>query len=450
MNRVRFHLLAACAGAAFLAAGAALRAQAAVSSALPEVLDLRTAILFALEHNFTIRQARERIRQQEGLVVEVSAQERPSVAAAASYQHNDNSIIHSFPPGDRTWQVNLTASKLLYAGGGVRSAVAGTRLAREAALLDLQATINAALLQVRIAFYGVLLTREQIKVQESNLELLESQLRTASDRFKAGTVSSFEPLRAEVALANARVPLISARNENRLAREALRQALGFMREGPDPLRQFPECAGTLDFVPVSFDLPAAFAAANANRPELERLANLAAASEESVVTARSGRLPTVSAFGGWILRKGVTNDFGDSDSGWLVGLQSQWNIFDGRAVAGRVAQARSVLEQARLALLETRLGIEVEVRRAFSDWQQASELAEVSRRVVEQAEEAVRLADARYSAGTGTQLDVLQVQVELTTARTNQIQAFHGYNVAVAVLRKAIGRSDEFVRLPQP
>jgi outer membrane protein TolC len=110
-----------------------------------------------------------------------------------------------------------------------------------------------------------------------------------------------------------------------------------------------------------------------------------------------------------------------------------------------VVQARSLLEQTRLSLTEAQLAVEVEVRRAFSQWQQAAELAEASQKVVEQAAEAVRLANARYSAGTSTQLDVLQAQVDLTTARTNQIQAYHGYNVAVAALRKATGQADEFV-----
>jgi outer membrane protein TolC len=128
-----------------------------------------------------------------------------------------------------------------------------------------------------------------------------------------------------------------------------------------------------------------------------------------------------------------------------VGVQSQWDIFDGRATAGRVAQARSLLEQSKLSLSEAQLAIDVEVRRAHSQWQQATELAEAAQRVVEQATEAVRLANARYNAGTGTQLDVLSAQVELTTARTNQILANYGYNVAVASLRKAMGQADEFV-----
>ena len=110
-----------------------------------------------------------------------------------------------------------------------------------------------------------------------------------------------------------------------------------------------------------------------------------------------------------------------------------------------MAQARSALEQARLNLGETSLLIDVEVRRALSSLQEATELADASQKVVAQAEESLRLANARYSAGTATQLDVLQSQVDLTTARTNQIQAYYSYNIAVARVRKAIGQPDAVV-----
>src|SRR5581483_8620657 len=98
---------------------------------------------------------------------------------------------------------SLTASQVVFAGGGVRSAVKSSKLARDAAVLDLQATINDALLQVRTEFFAVLLADQQIKVQEENVKLLQEQLKTATDRYEAGTVSSFEKLRAEVAVANA-------------------------------------------------------------------------------------------------------------------------------------------------------------------------------------------------------------------------------------------------------
>jgi len=432
-------LLAAC-----LSAATALAAKPpAPPLVMPDTLDLKTAIGFALEHNFAIRQARERIRQQDGVVIEVTARAIPNVAAAAGYQHNDKELSSQFPASDRYWSVSLTASQVLFAGGGVRSSMRSAELTREAALLDLRSVINEALLSVRGIFFTVLLNREKIKVQEQNLELLQQQLKNVTNRFDAGTVSSFEKLRAEVAVANAQVPLITARNDYRLSIESLRLVLGFSTDSF--VTKIPDILGTLEYTPEKYDLQAAFETARNDRPDLQRLTKLTAAGEQSVTVARANYYPNLYLVGGWQLRKGPTNNFADSPDGWLFGLQSQWAIFDGRATTGRVAQARSLLEQTRLSLTQAQLAAEVEVRRAYSSWQEATELADASRKVVAQAEEAVRLATARYDAGTATQLDVLQSQVDLTTARTNQVQAYYNYNIAVATLRAAMGQPDAFV-----
>ncbi|MEM9026398.1 MAG: TolC family protein, partial [Verrucomicrobiota bacterium] len=86
--------------------------------------------------------------------------------------------------------------------------------------------------------------------------------------------------------------------------------------------------------------------------------------------------------------------------------------------------------------------IEVEVRRAISSLQEAEELVEAATKVVEQAEEALRLADARYSAGAGTQLNVLSARFALTDARTNQLQANYSHLVAVANFERAVGDTE--------
>lgn len=420
----------------------ALRGAPAPQQIVPRELDLKTAIAFALENNFSIRQARERIRQQDGVVLEVKARAVPNVSANASYQRNEKVISQGIPPSEQGWTMSIIATQAIYAGGGVRSVIKSSALSREAALLELKGVINEALLDVRIRFYDILLAREKIKVQESNVELLQQQLRNVTDRFEAGTVSSFERLRAEVSLANAQVPLISARNAHRLAIEALRQSLGFVTNTTETLRQVPEFIGTLDYAPFTFEIQSSLDAARANRPELARLAKLTEAREQTITTARSNYYPNLSAFGGWQLRKGPNDMFADSKDGFLIGLQSQWNVFDGYATKGRVIQARSVLEQTRLILEELTLAVDVEVRRALSSLQEATELADASTKVVAQGEESLRLANARYSAGTATQLDVLQTQVDLTTARTNQIQAYYNYNVALARVRKAVGLND--------
>lgn len=408
---------------------------------VPPRLDLEYALAFALDNNFTIRQAKERIRQQEGVVLEVRSAQIPNVAASAGYQRFDGDV--SSNGLDYAWSVDITARQILYSGGGVRATVKGQQLTLDAAVLALKAVINDVLLEVRIRFFTVLLNRERIKVQESNIELLQRQLQDVKNRYEAGTVSNFEVLRAEVALANARTPLITARNDYTLAIEELRRSLGYVTTGGTDLTAVPEFLGTLEFNPASFELSSALVTAREQRPDLQRLTKLVAAAEESVTARRAGYLPSLSAFGAYDWRRAPASSTRSSLDGWTIGLQSEWDIFDGRATAGRVAQSRSYLEQARLALAEAQLTADVDVRRAISTFQQSAELAETSKKVIEQAAEAVRLANARYSAGTATQLDVLTSQVDYTTAQLNQLETYFAYNVSIATARRAMGLSDE-------
>ena len=102
-----------------------------------------------------------------------------------------------------------------------------------------------------------------------------------------------------------------------------------------------------------------------HRPELRRLGKLQDAAEESVKTARSGYYPNLQAFGayqwdGFTFANSGTGSV--TANGWLFGLQSTWSIFDGRATDGKVRQAKSLMEQARLATASEALEIDVEVR----------------------------------------------------------------------------------------
>ncbi len=420
---------------------------------VPAALDLPYALGFALDNNFTIRQAKERIRQQEGVVLEVRSAQIPNVSATAGYARNADEI--SSNGRDHNWSVNITARQVVFAGGGVTASVKGQQLSLDAAVLALRAVINDVLLQVRTQFYGVLVARERIKVQEQNIELLQRQLQDVKNRYEAGTVSNFEVLRAEVALANAQPALITARNDHRLAIEELRRSLGFTNIDEATVAKAPEFLGTLDFTPASYELRSALSTARESRPDLQRLLKLESAAEQGVTARRAGYVPDLSVYGAydWRMNSTGSSSLSNARDGWTIGLQSSWDIFDGRATAGRVSQARSQLEQAKLAVAEARLSVDVDVRRAISTFQQATELAEASKKVVEQAEEAVRLANARFSAGTATQLDVLTSQVDLTTARLNQLQAYYSYNVAVANVRRAMGLGDELApagELPWP
>jgi outer membrane protein TolC len=88
---------------------------------------------------------------------------------------------------------------------------------------------------------------------------------------------------------------------------------------------------------------------------------------------------------------------------------------------------------------ETSRRIELEVRTAYSTFTEALEVLKSLEKVLEQADEALRLASARNEAGSGTQLDVLSAQTALTDARSTHAVALHAYAAARARLERAIG-----------
>lgn len=426
--------------AAALLGGASL-----LPAQMPETLDIQTALTYAVDHNFAIRQARERIREQDGLIVEVKGAVLPNVSLNGSYSLEDEDLANVIN-ADQNWQLSLRVSQLIYSGGGVRAALDVQDLVKESALLELETVINDQMLRARTSFYNVLLAREQIDVQEQNVSLLEEQLQTTRNRFEAGTVSNFEVLRAEVELANAQPALIRARNNHRVSIDELRYALGYEETNADDVHRTPKIVGKLEFEPVEYDLKSALKSARLNRPELKQLATIQKAREAGLTIAKSNRRPTVSVNGGYALRKDFGNSsFAGSRTGWTLGAAASWSIWDGASTRGKITQALSQQEQARLALMDTSLAVEVEVRRALADLDGATELAAAATKVVDQAEEALRLANARYNAGTATQLDVLSAQVSLTSARNNLVEANYSYIVASASVRRSIGLSDVLI-----
>ncbi len=180
------------------------------------------------------------------------------------------------------------------------------------------------------------------------------------------------------------------------------------------------------------NLPTSLLRALEKRPELGALRKTAALRHEDVVNAQSRYKPTASIFGGYQWQSLICWErFEVPDlNGWIAGAQVNWSLFDGGLTRGKVAEARERYEYAKLDIDDESRKVELDVRTTYSDFIEAREVLESQETVQEEAEEALRLAEARMTAGSGTQLDVLNAQTSLTQARTTKAQALHDYSVA--------------------
>ena len=150
------------------------------------------------------------------------------------------------------------------------------------------------------------------------------------------------------------------------------------------------------------------AAGKANRGVLKQLRLGILADIESIRVPPAGYQPVLTANAGIESRNNaISDDLGQTLEGWFFGGQFNWNIFDGLATYGRVKQAKAALREARIQYEDTVNSVVQDIQSNYLTLQQNKELIASQVLNVSEAEEAVRLSQARLSAGAGTQLDVL-------------------------------------------
>ncbi|HEV2393690.1 MAG TPA: TolC family protein [Verrucomicrobiae bacterium] len=436
-----------------IAAWQALPAAAAPSTTPPPEhtlittpLSLADAVNLALTQNPSIQRARKDIEAAQGVAIQTRAIALPTIGINGSYSDAQRSDIDSFQgPGftfgtTENWVSQLKLVQSIYEGGRILSSLRAARLTRQQSMLNYQTTVADTVLNVELAYFDVLMAAQQITVQEASVELLTRELTDTNRRFEAGTVPRFNVLRAEVELANARPKLINARNSLRISKNNLANLLGF-NIPRETFQEIPlNLSGRLEADPFELELTRALNLALERRTELGSLRKAQALRKEDLVTAKAGYKPSLQGFVGYDTHNSVlSQDLGAELHGWIAGAQLTWNLFDGLRTQGRILEATANYERAEVDLDDTTRRIELEVRTAYSNFIEAREVLESQKKVVEEAEEALRLARAREQAGTGTQLDVLSAQTALTDARSTQIQALHDYDAARARLQRAAG-----------
>jgi len=329
---------------------------------------------------------------------------------------------------------SATLTQPLYTGGAVSSSYRISKYSREIAEADLEATEANLALAVLVKFYGVLAARQAIAVAKEAIANAEEHYRVTQARYKAGEVSEYDVMRAEVAVVNLRPTLIRARNLLEVSELALKN---YMMLEPDADIDF---VGVLEEMDYEIDPNEAVEVALANRPEMRLAKKRAEIARESVTLAKSGWRPTFALQGTYDVRSNELTlgreAWQDSYAGYLV---LRWSVFDGLRTRARVSQAHSAVKQADIAERDLERAIQLEVRSALLDAEAAREALKSQAKNVETAERGLAIVNERYAAGLATSIEVIDARLAHITAQQNKITALYDFNVAIARLMRAAG-----------
>jgi len=403
-------------------------------AALPSY-SLEEAVALAQTHNLDIAIARKKLEAARGGVIEARSGYLPAVISNGIYRKREQQETTRLRSNDYNASVRVLQN--IYTGGAVSSATAIARSNYEKQEEDLRAVTDRVTMDVRVAFYGLLVNRAKVTVQEQSLDVFREELKTQRERLSAGMVGELNVRRAEVAVANAEPELIDAQTQLRLSYLRLAELFGIdSRTDASPF----EIAGQLQYLARHPDLNECLARAVLDRPEIRSRELDIAIEQEQLKVDRSETRPQVQVFAGYEAYNERDPDLGrEFNHGYIVGVNASWHIFDGFATRGRMDATQARRDAAMHALDAAKLAVESEVRSAFLDLQQSDRILEAETKNVQTADESLEIAKENLNAGIGTQLDILQAAADVTRTRTTRLNAIYLHNVALAGLARACG-----------
>ncbi len=227
-------------------------------------------------------------------------------------------------------------------------------------------------------------------------------------------------------------------NVLKLAKDGLNNTLGMSLDANFNLE------GEFIYKPIEIDLDSLLKLAIVNRPEIKQIQIQEEMTKKIVNIAKAGNKPNIAFIGNYNYQSN-TDKFDDAferdnwKNTWNVTFALSMPIFDGLATRSRVKQAKSAFKQIELGKEQLRNGITIEVRVAYSKFQEAKELLKAQEETVQQAEESLRIANIMYKNGMITTVELMDTELAFTQAQTNYSNALNDYVIAIASLEKAIG-----------
>lgn len=289
----------------------------------------------------------------------------------------------------------------------------------------------------KIQYYKTLAAEELSKVARQNVLTLEDHLKRAQRIRDSGAGTDFDVLRVEVQLSEAQSEQLNAEDNAILAKKNFFRSLGL---------EFAQ-----QYLSGDIPIPNSERIKNLEKPELRSRADFQAISDlqwsahKAHLAAFKHWLPKFSVFGQADYYNNISRGINEQDynNSYAVGLSMTWNIFDGFGSMARSGQADARQIQASEAVRQAHLKMDYDFefwkrRYLYSSMLYKAKVADISK-----AEESVRLAIKASNAGTRTNSEVLDAELDLFKARAGLVNAKANAIEAFLNLELAIGQKLE-------
>ncbi len=408
------------------------------------------------------------IQQQEGQAWNLGLSRLLPSGGEASVNWNNsrfetNSLFATLNPSFRV-DFDVSFRQPLLRDQGKLSTERGLRIARtnrDVSRENFEIQVTRTIQQVEDAYWSLVEALEQYVVAEESLALAQRLHEQNRIRVDVGTLAPLELVQSEAGVATRVEQIIRAEAAIGDSEDRLRQLLNLSGEGIWDLTIVPTTDPEME--PIKIAIDESIRTAISERPELRSKRRQQENLELEIDYFQNQKLPRLdlavtyglNGLGGDITQRDFLTgtilaqrpgDYGDAldqvaandFDGWSVALNLVYPI-QNRAGKAQSALAEIAFDRGRAELTELELGVVTDVRRLarFVDTaRQQRESARVSRNLEERNLEAEQ---KRYENGMSTSFQVLQIQEDLTEARSREVNAITGYRKALVLYYQATG-----------
>jgi len=396
-----------------------------------DTLSLDAYVKMALAHNVQMRMA-------EASVKSSIASEKSALSALLPHVNANAQVTRSNSTASATsnyYGAGVTANQLVFDFGKSWYTKGASSKLVDAARINEKGTMQNVVVNAVTAYYQYLLSTKLREVALDALRQMQQHLEQAKILFETGKQARYTVSAAESDVAKASVSVITAESNVRLAKVQMDVAAGIS------LNDSVILADSLDKKELEIPLADAKSFAKENRPDLLAFQRQCESAKLQLQSAKMTLFPSVNASAGYGIDK-FDNGSG-WENNWNVGVNLSLSLYAGGALRASIDQASAAYDEIAAQYEQAQLTDMSAIEQYFYEKVEAQQSIDANRKLIASAQDALSLAQERFTAGIAASLEVTDAEVTLANAKSSYAQALYNYRVAHANLLASMGNGLE-------
>jgi outer membrane protein TolC len=416
---------------------------------------LEEAVAFGYEHHMDMAIAANELEKAKQQMIEAKAMGIPQLNAGVDYNYFIQlptslipaQFINPAAPDGEFLEVafgtknNLTAqatlSTLIF-DGTYLMALQASRKYIEFAKVSYDNQRSNLRNNIKKAYLPPLLVKENIRIIDKNIAILEKLYFETDEMYQAGFVEKLDVDKLALTIDNMKVLKKDLQKNYDITLNALKVQMGYPVDDPITLKETIES--------LSAELNEVFLTASMNyqdRSEFRLLNHSRIMSELNVKRYKRGYWPSLSGFLNYqqVVQGDDILDNPISTPASVAGLSLNIPIFDGFMKKAKIQQAKLDVENVihQQALLTN--AIDFQLKSARDSYFNALENVKSRQKNLTLAENIFNTAQEKYKEGVGSSLEIIQAEQSLQDSQQNYLRALYEFVLAKIDVEIALGKS---------